>query len=120
MEKSMRKLGSILMAAMIASTAFTTTALIVPGDAEAASKAYCRTYAKKQANRRTRGGDVLAGAAIGAGLGALTGAIIGGKHSVGRGAIIGGVGGTVVGGVSTNDKWHRRYNNAYAFCRSEL
>jgi hypothetical protein len=84
----------------------------------ALSKGYCRAYARDVANHRANVGNVLLGTAVGAGLGALGGAIVGGHHAVGTGALIGGGAGTVVGGVRTNDKWHRVYDRAYADCRA--
>jgi uncharacterized protein YcfJ len=104
----------LIATAMIA--AFTLSQ--VPTMSMAAGKSYCQSYARKEANRRAHAANVVGGAVAGAIAGALVGALIGGRHSVGRGAIIGGVGGTVVGGVSTNSRWHRIYNNAYANCRN--
>ncbi len=97
------------------------TALAALGLAEPAmakSKAFCRQYAEDVANRRANGGDVVAGALLGAVGGAILGGAIDGKSGAGKGAIIGGVGGAVVGGAGTNEKWRRVYRRAYAECRA--
>ncbi|MFT3986162.1 YMGG-like glycine zipper-containing protein [Aestuariivirga sp.] len=104
----------IIVLALAASVSFAAAA----APALANDPYYCDNYARKKANHAANGGNVLAGTAIGAGAGALVGAIVGGHHSVGKGAIIGGVGGTVVGGVKTDQKWKKKYNNAYAQCMS--
>src|SRR5260221_7639311 len=85
---------------------------------EAHSVGYCKNYARNAADHYANPGTVVAGTILGAATGALLGAAIGGHNSVGKGALIGGVGGTVAGGVYTGDKWHHVYNNAYADCRA--
>jgi uncharacterized protein YcfJ len=84
----------------------------------AAGKNYCKSYARKEANRRTGMQRVAGGAAAGAVLGGVLGAIVDGGRGLVRGAAVGAVGGTVVGGVRTNKKWRRVYDQAYARCRS--
>lgn len=116
----MKIVARVLAVSMIASSMTATLGLVAPGEALAASKSYCKAYAKKKANKRAGVPQVLTGAAVGAGLGALAGAIVGGRHSVGRGALIGGVGGTVVGGVSANHTWRAVYNDAYNYCRYNM
>jgi uncharacterized protein YcfJ len=90
----------------------------LPSFAEAASRSYCNSYARKEANHAAGLQQVLPGAAVGAVGGALLGAIVGGHHAVGTGAILGGVGGTVVGGTMANKRWHGVYDRAYARCRA--
>lgn len=82
------------------------------------SKAYCRDYAKRVANDRAHPAGVLAGTAVGAGMGFILGRIIGGKRGGAVGAIGGGVGGAALTGIHTSKKWHRTYDQAYAYCRS--
>src|SRR4051812_24839721 len=94
------------------------SALIAATPAEARSKAFCRQYAEDVASRRANGADVLAGTVLGAVGGALLGGAIDGRSGTGRGAIIGGVGGTVVAGVGTNERYQRVYRRAYADCRA--
>ncbi|MGH6853961.1 MAG: YMGG-like glycine zipper-containing protein [Aestuariivirga sp.] len=105
------------MKSLVAALALIFAVSTAPDPSFALSKRYCHDYARKVANRKANVGNVLVGTAIGAGTGALVGALVGGRRSVGRGAIIGGVGGTVVGGVHTNEKWRRVYNRTYAECR---
>ncbi|MBI2719586.1 MAG: hypothetical protein HY245_10260 [Rhizobiales bacterium] len=106
-----RKIISATLAAGIAITVAAAPSL-------AKSPAYCDRYARQIADRKANGGNILAGTIIGAGAGALLGAAVGGRHSVGTGAIIGGVGGTAVGAASTESKWQRVYRRNYAECRS--
>ena len=115
----MKLISNTLIAAMLASSLTVTTGILVPSQAYAASKAYCRDYAQQKANRKATG-RVVTGAVVGAGLGLLGGAILGGHHAQRRGALFGAVGGTVVGGVNANEKWRRTYNKAYYQCRNEL
>ena len=86
--------------------------------AEAKSKSYCREWARDVADKRANGGDVVAGAVIGAIGGALIGGAIDGGSGAGKGALIGGAGGAVVTGATTNDRWERIYRRAYADCRA--
>ena len=111
MVKFARTAGAAVVAALLA-----LSATAPPGFAH--SKQYCRSYANDVANNNANAGNVVAGTVLGAATGALLGAAIGGHNSVGKGALIGGVGGTVAGGVYTGDKWHRVYNDAYARCRA--
>jgi hypothetical protein len=85
-------------------------------EAEAGRRAYCDAYARDVANSRVSGGDVLAGTIGGVIGGAFLGAVIDGKEGAGKGAIIGGVGGTVLGVAGADSKWHRVYRKAYADC----
>ncbi len=91
---------------------------LVAAPAEARSKAYCRAYAEDYANDRVDAGDVLEGTALGAMAGAIIGLGIDGKEGAGKGALIGGAGGTVLGGAHANKKWRRAYRDAYAECRA--
>jgi hypothetical protein len=91
-------------------------AIVTSADAHGVS--YCKNYARNTADHYANPGTVVAGTILGAATGALFGAAVGGHHAVGTGALIGGVGGTVAGGVYTGDKWHRVYNRAYADCRA--
>lgn len=116
----MKIIAKFLAVAMVASSMTVSAGIIAPVEGFAASKATCKAYARKQANRRAGVPQVVTGAAVGAGLGALAGLVIGGHHSVRNGAIIGGVGGTVVGGVNANASWKRVYNNAYQDCRYNM
>ncbi len=93
-------------------------AVSVPEPAEARSKAYCKEWAREVADRHANGGDVVAGAFIGALGGALLGGAIDGSEGAGRGALIGGAGGAVLTGVTTNDRWQSVYRRAYAECRA--
>ena len=116
----MKIIAKVLAVTMMASSMTATFGVVASTEGFAASKSYCRAYAKRQASRRAGVPQVVTGAVVGAGLGALAGAIVGGHHSVGRGALFGGVGGTVVGGIAANDSWHRIYNNAYQDCRYNM
>lgn len=116
----MKIIASFLAVAVIASSVTFATAVLVPGQAEAASKSFCRDYAYRKARKKAGVGKVLTGTAIGAGLGAGIGAIFGGKRSIVKGAVLGGVGGTVVGGVNANEKYRRVYDEQYRYCREEL
>ena len=89
----------------------------LPSVSQAAGVSYCKSFARNQANRRAGAKQVLPGMVGGAVAGLLVGALVGGHHALTRGALIGGVGGTVVGGVSANKKWRSTYNRAYARCR---
>ncbi|MFN4141603.1 hypothetical protein [Aestuariivirga sp.] len=91
---------------------------VEPQLAEAKSKAYCREWAEDVANRRANGGDVVAGAVIGALGGALLGGAIDGRDGAGKGALIGGAGGAVVTGATASERWQRIYRRAYADCRA--
>jgi hypothetical protein len=64
------------------------------GQASAGLREYCDSYARDVANRKTNGGAEGGGTA----------------------AIIGGVGGTVLGAGVTNDHYKRAYANAYQRC----
>jgi uncharacterized protein YcfJ len=90
----------------------------MPSFAVAASRSYCKSYARKEANHAAGLQQVLPGAAVGAVGGAILGTIVGGHHSTATGAILGGVGGTVVSGAAANKKWHGVYDRAYARCRA--
>ena len=111
MKKFAVKSLSTLVAAMIA-----VSGMAVPG--MAGGRQACDAYARHVANHRANGGNVLMGTLLGIGAGALVGSIVGGHHAVQNGMILGGVGGTVAGGISTSDKWHRVYQRAYAECRA--
>ena len=93
-------------------------AAAVPEPAEAKSKAYCREWASEVADRHANGGDVVAGAVIGALGGALLGGAIDGRDGAGKGALIGGAGGAVLTGATANDRWEKIYRRAYAECRA--
>ena len=87
------------------------------GTASAGPRAYCDSYARDVAHRRTNGGaDVLVGTIGGALGGALIGGLIDHGRGAGRGAIIGGVGGTLLGAGVTSDRYRRSYDNAFARC----
>jgi uncharacterized protein YcfJ len=93
-------------------------AAAAPMPAEAKSKAYCREWASEVADRHANGGDVVAGAVIGAIGGALLGGAIDGGDGAGKGALIGGAGGAVLTGATASDRWERIYRRAYAECRA--
>ena len=84
----------------------------------AASKSYCRAYARDVANHRAGAPQVVTGLVGGAVVGGLIGAAIGGKHAVRTGAIVGGATGAVAGGVNANKKWDKYYWRAYNDCRT--
>jgi uncharacterized protein YcfJ len=87
------------------------------GTASAGPQAYCDSYARDVAHRRTNGGaDVLVGTIGGALGGALIGGLIDHGRGAGRGALIGGVGGTILGAGVTSDRYRRSYDNAFARC----
>lgn len=87
------------------------------GQASAGPRAYCDSYARDVASRKTNGGaDVLVGTVGGAIGGALIGGLIGHGRGAGTGAIIGGVGGTVLGAGVTSDRYKRAYANAFDRC----
>lgn len=85
---------------------------------EAKGKAFCKRYAEDAASRRANAGDVLAGTILGAAAGAILGSAIDGRSGAGKGALLGGVGGTMVAGAGTSEKWRRVYRRAYANCRA--
>lgn len=87
------------------------------GTASAGPRAYCDSYARDVAHRKTNGGaDVLVGTIGGALGGALIGGLIDHGRGAGRGALIGGVGGTILGAGVTSDRYRRSYDNAFARC----
>jgi uncharacterized protein YcfJ len=87
------------------------------GTASAGPRAYCDSYARDVAHRKTNGGaDVLVGTIGGALGGALIGGLIDHGRGAGRGALIGGVGGTLVGAGVTSDRYRRAYDNAFERC----
>ena len=112
----MKFIAKTLIIAMLGSSLTMTSGVIVSNSAVAASKAECRAYAERKANRKATG-RVVTGAILGTGLGFLGGVVLGGHHAQRRGALFGAIGGTVVGGVNANAKWRRTYNNAYYDCR---
>ena len=93
-------------------------AAAAPEPVEARSKAYCQEWARDVADRHANAGDVVAGAVIGAVGGALLGGVIDGREGAGRGAIIGGAGGAVLTGVTAKERWQSIYRRAYAECRA--
>ena len=93
-------------------------AAALPAPAEAKSKAFCREWASEVADRHAGGGDVVAGALIGAIGGALLGGAIDGRDGAGAGALIGGAGGAVLTGATMDDRWESVYRRAYAECRA--
>ncbi len=93
-------------------------ACAMPDMAGAKSKAYCRDFARDVADRHVNGGDVVAGAVIGAIGGALIGGALEGRDGAGPGALIGGAGGAMLTGATANDRWQRIYRRAYADCRA--
>lgn len=101
------------LATLVAVSAFSIPAF-------AAGPRYCDGYARREANHRANGGDVLVGTALGAGAGALLGAVVGGGRAVGTGAIIGGVSGTAIGSANTSAKWRRVYDRAFWDCRHNM
>lgn len=107
------KLASCLFIAL-----FATLAAAGPEAALAGSKSYCRNWAQDVANRNANAADVVVGTTLGALGGAVIGAALGGHASVGSGALIGGAGGAVVTGVTTNERWQQIYRRAYAECRA--
>jgi uncharacterized protein YcfJ len=87
------------------------------GTASAGPRAYCDSYARDVAHRKTNGGaDVLVGTIGGAIGGALIGGLIDRGEGAGKGAIIGGVGGTLLGAGVTSDRYRRAYSNAFERC----
>ena len=105
--------SKILATALLAIMASGTLAT----ESYAASKRYCREYARDVADRRTGAQQVIGGAVGGAVAGGLLGAVIGGKHAVRTGLIAGGITGGVLGGAHANKKWDRVYWRAYEDCR---
>jgi uncharacterized protein YcfJ len=108
----MRRVNTLIL------PAFALLAAAAPLPAEAKSKAYCREWASEVADRHANAGDVLAGAVLGAVGGALLGGVIDGSDGAGRGALIGGAGGAVLTGATANDRWEKIYRRAYAECRA--
>ena len=91
------------------------------GTASAGPRAYCDSYARDVAHRKTNGGaDVLVGTIGGALGGALIGGLIDHGRGAGRGALIGGVGGTLVGAGVTSDRYRRAYDNAFERCMTTM
>ena len=87
------------------------------GTASAGLRAYCDSYARDVAHRKTNGGaDAIVGTVGGALGGALIGGLVDNGRGAGRGAIIGGVGGTILGAGVTSDRYRRAYDNAFARC----
>ena len=106
--------SKILATALLAVMASGTLAT----ESYAASKRYCRAYARDVANHRAGAPQVVGGLVGGAVVGGLIGAAIGGKHAVRTGAIVGGATGAVAGGAHANKKWDRVYWRAYNDCRT--
>jgi hypothetical protein len=101
-------------------TLFTTAVLIggmlmFAGTANAASQWQCQQYAQNQTDSYAPNGQGmvaggLLGALGGAGIASIT------HGNAGTGALIGGVGGAVVGGTINQDKRQQIYNQAYYSC----
>ena len=108
----MKKIMSLMLSAAVVTSAM---AISVSVPAEAAGKRYCQDYAKSKADRKTTR-RVVRDAVIGGVVGGVVGSIVGGRKTTAFGA----VGGAAVGVASNDGRWQRTYNNAYAFCRSEL
>jgi hypothetical protein len=68
------------------------------GQASAGLREYCDSYARDVAHRKTNGGLIDKG------------------EGAGKGAIIGGVGGTILGPGVTSDRYKRVYTNAFERC----
>jgi hypothetical protein len=101
-------------------TLFTTAALVVgvltfAGTADAASQRQCQQYAQSEADAYAPNGQ---GLVVGGILGALGGAGIASvtHGNAGTGALIGGVGGAVVGGTLNQNKRQQIYNEAFYSC----
>ncbi len=109
-----RKITStIFMAAMISGS----FAVSAPVAAQGNARAQCEYEARQSANRQAPGPG--AGAIGGALLGAGVGAIIGNNRSsgnAGRGALIGGGVGAVAGAATSQNRWNRAYDRAFANC----
>jgi uncharacterized protein YcfJ len=107
----MKKLTSILLSAGLALS----FALPLASVGEAASKRYCRGYAKdyadRKATKRVVRDSIIAGAT-----GAVIGKIIGGKDAT----LIGALGGGTTGAFIGSSKWKKYYNNAYRDCRYNM
>ena len=91
------------------------TLLAFAGSAQAASSWQCQQYARQQAEAYAPTGQGLVTGGL---LGALGGAGIAGiaGGNAGTGAIVGGVGGALVGGATNQNKRQQIYNNAYYSC----
>ncbi len=99
---------------LLAATAVGGIALFA-GNAFAASDYQCRNYAQSQADQYAPNGKgALVGGLLGAGAGALIGGISHGN--AGTGAIVGGVGGAVIGGAANQGERDRIYRQAYRDC----
>ena len=93
----------ILVNGMVATLAVA----MMAGQATAGVREYCAAYARDVAHRKTDG-DVPVGTTGGA----SSGALLGGR------AVIGGVGGTILGAGAAGDRYKRAYTNAFEHCVS--
>jgi hypothetical protein len=104
-------LSAVMSVAFVASLAVPVT-VISSGEAEAASKRYCRGYARSYADRKATNRAVRDSLIAGT-VGAIGGAILGGKRTT----IAGAVGGGTVGAAIGSSKWQKYYDRAYYDCR---
>ena len=106
----------LALAALVALSGFAVTPSF------AASRGACDAYARRVANHKANGGNVVAGTIFGAGAGAILGAALGNGRAgaVATGAIIGGGAGTVMAGSANERKWRRVYMRAFADCRQNM
>lgn len=90
--------------------------------ASAAPRAYCDSYARRVANHKANGGNVVAGTVLGAGAGALLGAALGHGRTgaVVVGSVVGGASGTILAGSAQQGKWRRNYDRAFWYCRNNM
>ena len=83
------------------------------------ARSYCDAYAREAAARKSGAGDVAAGAIGGALAGAFIGALIDDGEGAGKGAIIGGGAGTVLGIGLSQEARKRAYEKAHAACMNQ-
>jgi len=115
----MRTLSKILVAStlavgMIGATTATSSASPLIVRSPTACDSYARDYANLVAGHR--GGRILLGTVIGAGVGYLAGGVFFG-NPIG-GAIVGGGLGLAGGALIGQPQWQAEYNNAYYACIS--
>ena len=100
---------------------FLAAAIVIAGSSAAFADArgYCDAYARDVADRKSGAGDVLAGTVGGALAGAFLGAVIDKGEGAGKGAIIGGGAGTILGLGLSQESRKKTYRKAFARCMDQ-
>ena len=109
----MKRFTSIALAFAIAATSLGATADMSFAKSK---KAYCKSYAREEADNYVGNGDVATGLVVGGGTGLAIGGLLKGNKGLLPGLAIGAVGGTMLGAISTAEKRKKIYKIAYNEC----